>query len=150
MPKLFWSRHPAPLLERAVLWLRLAVRVGFVARSGEALFHPCGSISLSRRRPSVPETGPINSTMGKLLWAIQAWYAEMENEERSEAVQAGQARARAAGKHVGRPKLVFDRACVLKLRNQGRSWSEIAKSAGVSVGSVRRAIQTRDVDSAAC
>ena len=35
------------------------------------------------------QTGPINSAIGKLLWAIQAWYAEMENEERSEAVQAG-------------------------------------------------------------
>jgi DNA invertase Pin-like site-specific DNA recombinase len=100
--------------------------------------------------PLKSQTGPINSAMGKLLWAIQAWYAEMENEERSEAVQAGQARARAAGKHVGRPKVVFDRASALKLRNQGRSWSEIAKSAGVSVGSVRRAVQNLDADSVAC
>jgi len=100
--------------------------------------------------PLKSQTGPINSAMGKLLWAIQAWYAEMENEERSDAVQAGQARARAAGKHVGRPKLVFDRAAVLKLRNQGRSWSESAKSAGVSVGSVRRAVQNRNGDSVAC
>src|SRR5262249_3925004 len=84
--------------------------------------------------PLKSQAGPINSAMGKLLWAIQAWYAEMENEERSEAVQAGQARARAAGKHVGRAKVVFDRSSVLKLRNEGRSWSEIAKSAGVSVG----------------
>ncbi len=43
--------------------------------------------------PVKSETGPINSTMGKLLWAIQAWFAEMENEERSEAIKAGQARA---------------------------------------------------------
>src|SRR5215831_2686966 len=100
--------------------------------------------------PVKSQTGPINSAMGKLLWAIQAWYAEMENEERSEALQAGQARARAAGKHVGRPEVVFDRSSVLKLRNEGRSWSEIAKSAGVSVGSVRRAVQTLDSDSAAC
>jgi len=28
--------------------------------------------------PVKSQTGPINSTMGKLLWAIQAWYAEME------------------------------------------------------------------------
>ena len=69
--------------------------------------------------------------MGRMLWAIQAWYGEMENEERSEAVQAGQARARAAGKHVGRPKVIFDRNSVLTLRSEGRSWSEIAKSAGV-------------------
>jgi DNA invertase Pin-like site-specific DNA recombinase len=35
--------------------------------------------------------------MGRLLWAIQGWYAEMENEERSENVRLGQARARAQG-----------------------------------------------------
>ena len=33
--------------------------------------------------PVKSQTGPINSTMGKLLWAIQAWFAEMQNEERS-------------------------------------------------------------------
>jgi hypothetical protein len=31
--------------------------------------------------------------LGWLLWAIQAWYAEMENEERSENVRLGHARA---------------------------------------------------------
>jgi hypothetical protein len=41
--------------------------------------------------------GPINSTIGRLLWAIQAWCAEMENDERSEAIRAGYARARASG-----------------------------------------------------
>jgi DNA invertase Pin-like site-specific DNA recombinase len=59
--------------------------------------------------PIKSKTGPITSTLGKLLWAIQAWYAEMENGERSEAIKAGQARARADGKHLGRPKRVFDR-----------------------------------------
>jgi len=39
--------------------------------------------------PLKSQAGPITSMMGKLLWAIQAWYAEMENEERSDAVQAG-------------------------------------------------------------
>ena len=45
----------------------------------------------------------LNTAMGRLLWAIQGWYAEMENEERSENVRAGQARARAQGKQIGRP-----------------------------------------------
>jgi DNA invertase Pin-like site-specific DNA recombinase len=90
--------------------------------------------------PVKSQAGPINSTMGKLLWAIQAWYAEMENEERSEAVQAGQARARAAGKLVGRPRVIFDREEVVRLRDADhQSWLEIAKTLGVSSGSVRRA-----------
>jgi DNA invertase Pin-like site-specific DNA recombinase len=54
--------------------------------------------------PLKSQTGPINTAMGRLLWAIQAWYAEMENEERSENVKAGQARAKAQGKEIGRPR----------------------------------------------
>ena len=90
--------------------------------------------------PIKSQTGPINSTMGRLLWAIQAWYAEMENEERAEAIKAGQARAMANGKKVGRPKAIFDRDEVVRLRdNEGLSWSKIAERVGVSVGTVRRA-----------
>jgi len=93
--------------------------------------------------PVKSQTGPISSTMGKLLWAIQAWYGEMENVERSEAIQAGQARARAEGKAIGRPKVVFDRAEVVRLRQEGRSWSQIASALGVSSGSVRRACESQ-------
>jgi DNA invertase Pin-like site-specific DNA recombinase len=53
------------------------------------------------------QTGPITSTMGRLLWAIQAWYAEMENDERSESIRAGHAQARASGKQIGLPRRVF-------------------------------------------
>ena len=93
--------------------------------------------------PVKSQTGPINSTMGKLLWAIQAWFAEMENEERSETIKAGQTRAKAAGKQIGRPKVVFDREEVIKLREQkGWSWSRIACELGVGEGTVRRAYHT--------
>ena len=91
--------------------------------------------------PVKSETGPINSTMGKLLWAIQAWLAEMENEERSEAIKAGQARAMASGKSVGRPRVIFDRKEVVKLRKEGVSWSKIVSRVGVSTGTVRRAYE---------
>lgn len=90
--------------------------------------------------PIKSDTGPITSTMGKLLWAIQAWYAEMENGERTEAIRAGQARARANGKHMGRPKRVFDRQEVIRLRDEVRlSWPEIARRTGAGVGTVVRA-----------
>ena len=91
--------------------------------------------------PVKSQTGPINSTMGKLLWAIQAWFAEMENEERSEAIKAGQARAMASGKSVGRPRLIFNRAEVVKLRKEGLSWSQIASRLAISIGTARRAYQ---------
>ncbi len=94
--------------------------------------------------PIKSQTGPITSTMGKLLWAIQSWYAEMENVERSQTIRAGQARARAAGKHVGRPREVFDRMEVVRLRRQGWSWPKIAARLGVGIGTVRRAFQAFD------
>ncbi len=89
--------------------------------------------------PVKSQTGPINSTMGKLLWAIQAWFAEMENDERSDAIKAGLARARASGKRIGRPPAVFRRDEVPILRDQGLSWRQIAAKLGVSIGTVRRA-----------
>ena len=100
--------------------------------------------------PIKSQTGPINSTMGKLLWAIQAWYAEMENSERAEAIVAGQSRARAEGKAIGRPKVVFDRADVIRLRQEGLSWGQIAATLGVSTGTVRRAYQSRTDDPEPC
>jgi DNA invertase Pin-like site-specific DNA recombinase len=90
--------------------------------------------------PIKSQTGAITSTLGKLLWAIQAWYAEMENDERAEAIKVGQARARAGGKHVGRPRRIFDRQQVLTMRDQdGMSWPAIARTLGVGVGTVVRA-----------
>ena len=90
--------------------------------------------------PIKSQTGPINPTMGKLLWVIRVWFAEMGNEERAGAIKAGQARAVANGKKVGRPKAIFDRAEVVRSRDEeGLSWNKIAERVGVSVGSVRRA-----------
>jgi putative DNA-invertase from lambdoid prophage Rac len=88
--------------------------------------------------PVKSQTGPISSTMGKLLWAIQAWYAEMENSEKSEAIKAGQARARAEGKHMGRPRKIRRRHEVGQLRSAGHSWSQIAARLGISARTARR------------
>jgi DNA invertase Pin-like site-specific DNA recombinase len=78
--------------------------------------------------------------MGLLLWAIQAWYTEMENGERAEAIRAGQARAHASGKPMGRPRRVFDHQHVVTLRDQEKlSWPAIARKLGVGAGTVRRA-----------
>jgi putative DNA-invertase from lambdoid prophage Rac len=88
--------------------------------------------------PVKSATGPITSTMGKLLWAIQAWYAEMENSERSDAIKAGQARARAQGKHMGRPAKIVPRDSIRELRNSGHSWPQIAAKLEISARTARR------------
>ena len=83
--------------------------------------------------PIKSQTGAITSTLGKLLWAIQAWYSEMENDERAEAIKAGQARARAGGNHFGRPKRIFNRERVTELRRKGASIRQIAKQIGLGL-----------------
>lgn len=90
--------------------------------------------------PLKSQTGPVNTAMGRLLWAIQGWYAEM----------AGQARARAQGKEIGRPRETdsvkaeqIARFSVLGLR-----YSAIAKAAGVSRTTVRRILQVSELKAA--
>lgn len=90
--------------------------------------------------PLKSQTGPITSTMGKLLWAVQAWYGEMENSERSEAIRAGLERAKKEGKELGRRRRVLDRLEVVRLRDQERlSWPQIAARTGLGLGTVVRA-----------
>ena len=120
--------------------------------------------------PIRSQTGPINSKMGRLPWAIQAWFAEMENDERSDAIRAGQARARAAGKRIGRSRKVFRRDLIAEplagrrgasgagalldherqhvqsrvtgeFRGEGLSWRKIARRTGAGVGTVYRAFR---------
>ena len=91
--------------------------------------------------PVKSNTGPITSAMGKLLWAILAWFAEMENVERADAINAGLERARKAGKTLGRPKKVFDREKARELRSAGKSNREIAYRMGVSEATVRRELK---------
>jgi DNA invertase Pin-like site-specific DNA recombinase len=78
--------------------------------------------------------------------AILGTIAKQERVRISERVRAGLNRARSqgtkSGKPIGRPRAVFARDEVLKLRVQGLSWRKIAQRAGVSIASVRRACQS--------
>ncbi len=69
--------------------------------------------------------------------------AKQERVRISERVKAGLARAKAngtrSGKEIGRPRVVFRRDEVREMRDQGLSWRAIARQAGVSIASVRRA-----------
>jgi putative DNA-invertase from lambdoid prophage Rac len=93
--------------------------------------------------PVKSQTGPVNTAMGRLLWAIQSWYAEMENEERSENVRLGQARARAQGKEIGRPREVANDVAqrILALRANGHGYKVIAQHTGVPRSTIRRILK---------
>jgi DNA invertase Pin-like site-specific DNA recombinase len=127
----------ARMFERLLVWK--ASRLGRDMREVIATVYELADLGITVI-PVKSQTGPISSTMGKLLWAIQAWYAEMENSEKSDAIKAGQARARAGGKHMGRPRLIFDRHEVVRLRDEeDQSWRQIADRMGAGVGTVFKA-----------
>lgn len=74
--------------------------------------------------------------------AIMATLAKQERIKRSERTRAGLARVRAAGKALGRPRMLNGEhaARITLLRSQGLSWRAIERSTGVSVRSARRAV----------
>jgi DNA invertase Pin-like site-specific DNA recombinase len=86
----------------------------------------CAVISL---RESIDLTTPAGRLMTHMLGAL----AEFERELIRERVRSGVARVKAtgktrSGKAVGRPKRQLDLDAVAKLRNEGKSWRQIAQA----------------------
>jgi DNA invertase Pin-like site-specific DNA recombinase len=61
-----------------------------------------------------------------------------------ERVAAGMKTAKGQGKPIGRPKKVFDRAEVLRLRQQGLSLAQIARQMHLGHGTVIRVLQAAE------
>ena len=102
----------------------------------------------SYNEPFLDTTGPFAG----FLIPLFAWLARQESIRKGKAVRLGMEKARVKGKAIGRPVVVdkVDAELVVQLRNQGKSWREIAEahppvksSSGrrvrPSVGSIRRA-----------
>jgi DNA invertase Pin-like site-specific DNA recombinase len=78
---------------------------------------------------------------GRALFGMLAVFAEFERDLIRERVIAGVRRARAQGKHLGRPRIHHvDVAQALALRAQGHSWRATARILGVHAMAVRRAL----------
>jgi DNA invertase Pin-like site-specific DNA recombinase len=87
-----------------------------------------------------------STPMGRAMFTIIAAIAELERNIIRERVIAGLDYAHTngtrSGKAIGRPRAVFRHDQVFELRNQDKSWREIAKICGVGVTTVRRAYQS--------
>lgn len=84
-------------------------------------------------------TGPA----GELMIAIAAWIAKQERLRISERTKAGMERAKAAGKHCGRPRLIFNRERARKLRAAGKSWNQVAAALKIKKETLRTALYPR-------
>ena len=90
----------------------------------------------SYSEPQFRTTGPT----GELMLAVAAWMAKQERARISDRTKAGVARARAQGKHCGRPGRIFRRDQAAEMRKKGMSWRAIARELNIPFGTVRRSV----------
>jgi DNA invertase Pin-like site-specific DNA recombinase len=93
----------------------------------------------SLTEPWIDSAGPFRDVVIALIASL----AKQERLRLSQRVKAGLERARKegtrSGREIGRPRVIFDREEVVRLRDQGLSWSQqVAVQVGASVGTVRR------------
>lgn len=101
----------------------------------------CGVEFWSYREEYFRTSGPA----GPMLIAIAAYLAEREREQIIGRINAGIARAKAAGVQFGRRPVLIDRARLLELRSQGKSLRECAQILKRSKSSIERALATAEV-----
>jgi DNA invertase Pin-like site-specific DNA recombinase len=85
---------------------------------------------------SLHESVDTSTPSGRLIFAIFAGLSEFERSLIRERVISGQASARRRGVRFGRPRVSVDAGAIKDLRLQGKSFPEIAKQLGLSVGTV--------------
>ena len=81
---------------------------------------------------SYQENLDTSSPLGEAMFAIIGAIAQLERDITRERVKAGVARARARGKQLGRPRKIFHRDEVERLRAEGLSFRKIGRQLGIS------------------
>jgi DNA invertase Pin-like site-specific DNA recombinase len=89
---------------------------------------------------SYRETIDTASPLGKMVFVIVAAVAELERNIISERIKGGLRRAKALGKHVGRPALRNGEQvdAIRRMRKEGKSYQAIAQALGVSKSAVHK------------
>ena len=90
---------------------------------------------------SQQEAIDTSTPMGRMVFTMIAAVAEMEREMIRERVQAGVDRAKAAGKHCGRPVVEIDLRPAVAMLDRGHGIKTTARSLGVSVSTLRRRLR---------
>ena len=87
------------------------------------------------------ESNPATKLLMHILAAVAQFERELIRERVSAGMKAAKARGTKTGNAIGRPRRVFDRDEVVRLRRTGLSFEKIAGQMRVGVGTVVRAIQ---------
>ncbi len=89
---------------------------------------------------SLTEAINTETAQGRMIANFLGSIAEFERELVVERVRSGMDRAKAAGVRIGRPRAGFDVNEAIRLKQDGQSWSQVAKSVGASSATVRRIV----------
>jgi DNA invertase Pin-like site-specific DNA recombinase len=88
-------------------------------------------------RENIDTGGPLGRAIVVIIGAV----AELERNLIIERVRAGMRRARLEGRHIGRRPLDFDRAAIVRDRQNGESLGQIARTHRASRATIHRIIQ---------
>jgi DNA invertase Pin-like site-specific DNA recombinase len=121
-----------------------AVLVWKLDRFGRSLKHLVNALAeleaLGIVFVSLHDNLDLSTPAGRLMFQIIGAMAEFERALIVERVKAGILHARAQGKRIGRPRCYVDDEKVRRLRAEGKSLREIARTLGVPLGRVRRSL----------
>jgi DNA invertase Pin-like site-specific DNA recombinase len=131
---------------RGAFQVVLVSRFDRFARSIEQLVSALAEFrSLKIDFVSHQESLDTSTPMGKAMFTIIGAMAELERSVIRERVQAGLDYARKngtkTGRAIGRPRRIFDRDKVIRLREAGLSIPQVAREMGLSVGTVARVLK---------
>ena len=93
---------------------------------------------------SLREAVQTSGSMGKMVFTFIAAVAEFERDLIQERVRAGVARAKAQGKHCGRPRRDIDLELARMLRAQGHGYRRVAAMLGVPKSTLVRHLAEAD------
>ena len=90
---------------------------------------------------SLNDSVDTSTAMGKMVYTFLAAMYEFERNIIIERVKAGMDRVKKQGKHIGRPRAVFDRDKARLMHKQGLGVRRIAIKLGVNRETVRQALK---------
>jgi DNA invertase Pin-like site-specific DNA recombinase len=144
------SKDRRPALDRLMADARAGklstVAVWKIDRFGRSLKHVLTALdefrSLGIDFVSATEAIDTSTPAGKMIFSVIAAIAEFERGICVERVRSGLAKARAAGKRLGRPQrwTLVQAEKATKLRAEGASWKTVAMTIGLPIGTVRGAV----------
>jgi DNA invertase Pin-like site-specific DNA recombinase len=139
------SRDSRPALNRLMADAQQrrfdAILVWKVDRFGRSLRHLVNALAelgaLGVAFVSLRDNLDLSTPSGRLMFAVIGAMAEFERSLIQERVKAGLRNAQANGTQLGRPRRVIDGDRITRMKAEGASLRQIAKTLGIGYGTVR-------------